>query len=133
MGNFIWQDLLTLFAVFSGAVLSARRIPDFPNESFIAKFSMGFHITVVVAIFSTMASPNIDLWNHVNWVYNKFSFNLPLIAYAVIISMGMALLLNSTFQTILIKVNNNKAYLIPTAFAMSSFDLFILIHLMCIF
>ena len=133
MENFIWQDLLTLFAVIVGAVLSARRIPDFPNDSFIAKFALGLHVTVVVAIFSTMANPAINIWNNVDWVFNMFKFNLPLLVYAIIISMGMALLLNSTFQTVLISVHSNNMKLIPTALLMSTFDMFILIHLMCIF
>lgn len=133
MAEFDWKDLLTLSAVIIGAILSARQIPGFPSNNNIAKFTVGIHVTVVVAIFTTMATPSIDIWSDVSWIKSAFNFALPLLIYAIIITMGMALLLNSTYQTIIIKVHQNKMYLVPTAIGMFSFDMFVLIHLMCIF
>lgn len=133
MGHFVWQDLLAIAAALIGALQSARRIPDFPDDNGYAKFALGLHITVVVAIFSTMANPSVSILSNVEWVQNKFGFAIPLLGYALIIALGMSLTINSVFQTILIKVHDNSYFLVPVTLIMASFDIFILTHMMFIF
>ena len=114
----IWQDLVAFVAAVGGAFQSSRKIPGFPDDSKLAKFSLGLHITVFVAIFSCMASPSVSLDNEVTWVRNLFDFPMPLIGYALIISLGMALILNTIFQTVLIKVKEKQNLLVTFALIM---------------
>lgn len=132
MNCFAWQDLIALAGAIFGAIQSSRVTPDFPIHIYIARFVNGLHISVTVAIFGTMTTTT-NLMTEVVWVQNKFGFYIPLIAYAIIITMGMTLLVSSLLQTILTTIQNKKNYLIVIAAIMIIIDLAILVHMMSIF
>ncbi|MCK4346735.1 MAG: hypothetical protein KAX05_15735 [Bacteroidales bacterium] len=133
MGNFIWQDLLALAAAFFGAIESARKMPNYPNDKYLARFVLGFHITIIVALFCTMANPNVDLWGDVDWLVRKANFQIPLLVYTLIVAFGISRTLNLGFQSVIVKFSGNQFIFVSTALLMAFWDLFILGHIMWIF
>ncbi len=133
MGNFIWQDLLALAAAFFGAIESARKMPNYPNEKYLARFVFGFHITIIVALFCTMANPNVDLWGDVDWLVEKADFQIPLLVYTMIVAFGISRTLNLALQSVIVNYSENQFILVPIALFMGVWDLLILGHIMWIF
>ena len=132
MGNFIAQDVLALVATLIASIIAAYKIPGFPDNNSLAKFIYGYHITVIVAIFTLLTNPNVPLLGNVEWLYNWIQFPFPHLIYVIVIGLGMTLLLFVIVQSVFIKVNGNNLILVPVSSVMFLADIFVLIHIMWI-
>jgi hypothetical protein len=127
MDLFDWKDLLVIVAALFGAVLSSRKLPGINSASIWVNFTKEIITTVCIANFCTIIYAN-DINRTVHFLGECF----PFYAYALFISLGVVVVLNLSFQAILLKIQDKKEILYFFTPFVSIVELAVLCHLLYI-
>jgi hypothetical protein len=129
MDFFNWKDIFVVLTAIFGAIWSSKKMPGINSSSMVLNFAKEIMTTVSIVNFCTIIySENINR----NIVIKLLNEGIPFYAYALAVSLGVVLVVNAIFQTILVKKQNDTRFLWFFVPFISIINLGILVHLLYI-
>lgn len=121
-----WKDIVVLIGVIIGSLLSLNEYPG-ADSSKSVRFLSSISTTVFVSLVTAFQDYFDNLQASVVWLQKAASFDMPVIAYIVILTLGVMSLSFNVLTVVLGQIQNVKHIKIVSLLA-SVVYIFILFH-----